>query len=148
MAFGQFRGYDVAPAQANIARFVRDKDLEIILVATDTGRGCPRIKVPSLNQRDFPRGRGEGAEDSLCLPSQGSCRAVVDDDVCQEALAGIDFGDGHVVGSQKDAHVVDGVLDTVAGELFGPCVAALRTGGSLCLVGAVGATTSDSTPGS
>jgi len=33
---------------------------------------------------------------------------------------------------------IDGVLDTVAGELFGPCVAALRPGGSFSLVGAAG----------
>lgn len=33
---------------------------------------------------------------------------------------------------------VDGVLDTVAGDLFGPCVAALRPGGTLSLVGAAG----------
>jgi NADPH2:quinone reductase len=32
----------------------------------------------------------------------------------------------------------DGVLDTVGGMLFGPCVAALRPGGTLSLVGAVG----------
>ena len=32
----------------------------------------------------------------------------------------------------------DGVLDTVAGDLFGPCVKALKPGGTLCLVGAVG----------
>lgn len=32
----------------------------------------------------------------------------------------------------------DGVLDTVAGELFGPCVRALRSDGVLSLVGAVG----------
>jgi NADPH:quinone reductase len=33
---------------------------------------------------------------------------------------------------------VDGVLDTVAGDLFTPCVAALKPGGALSLVGAVG----------
>jgi len=33
---------------------------------------------------------------------------------------------------------VDGVLDAVGGELFAPCVAALRPGGTLSLVGAVG----------
>ncbi len=33
---------------------------------------------------------------------------------------------------------VDGVLDTVAGEVFGPCVAALRPGGTLSLVGGTG----------
>jgi NADPH2:quinone reductase len=33
---------------------------------------------------------------------------------------------------------VDGVLDTVGGALFGTCVAALRRGGTLSLVGAVG----------
>jgi len=33
---------------------------------------------------------------------------------------------------------IDGVLDTVAGDLFGPCVAALRPGGTLSLVGATG----------
>jgi NADPH2:quinone reductase len=33
---------------------------------------------------------------------------------------------------------VDRVLDTVAGPLFGPCVAALRPGGGLCSIGAVG----------
>jgi len=33
---------------------------------------------------------------------------------------------------------IDGVLDTVAGELFGPCVAALRPGKALSLVGAAG----------
>jgi NADPH:quinone reductase len=33
---------------------------------------------------------------------------------------------------------VDGILDTVGGDLFGPCVAALRPGGMLSLVGAVG----------
>jgi NADPH2:quinone reductase len=32
----------------------------------------------------------------------------------------------------------DGILDTVGGELFGPCIAALRPGGTLSLVGAVG----------
>jgi len=32
---------------------------------------------------------------------------------------------------------VDGVLDVVGGDLFGACVAALRTGGTLSLVGAV-----------
>jgi NADPH2:quinone reductase len=32
----------------------------------------------------------------------------------------------------------DGVLDTVAGPIFGSCVAALSDGGVLCLVGAVG----------
>jgi NADPH:quinone reductase len=32
---------------------------------------------------------------------------------------------------------VDRVLDTVAGPLFAPCVAALRAGGGLCAVGAV-----------
>ncbi len=32
---------------------------------------------------------------------------------------------------------VDGVLDAVAGDLFGPCVSALRSGGILSLVGAV-----------
>jgi NADPH2:quinone reductase len=32
---------------------------------------------------------------------------------------------------------VDGVLDAVAGDLFGPCVSALRPGGVLSLVGAV-----------
>lgn len=32
----------------------------------------------------------------------------------------------------------DGVLDTVAGPIFGACVAALADGGTLCLVGAVG----------
>ncbi len=33
---------------------------------------------------------------------------------------------------------VDGVLDTVGGDLFSPCVAALRAGGTLASVGAVG----------
>jgi NADPH:quinone reductase len=33
---------------------------------------------------------------------------------------------------------VDGVLDAVGGDLFGPCVAALRSGSTLSLVGAVG----------
>ncbi len=33
---------------------------------------------------------------------------------------------------------VDGVLDMVGGDLFGPCVGALRSGGTLSLVGAVG----------
>jgi NADPH:quinone reductase len=33
---------------------------------------------------------------------------------------------------------VDGILDAVGGELFAPCVAALRPGGTLSLVGAVG----------
>lgn len=33
---------------------------------------------------------------------------------------------------------VDGVLDTVAGNLFGKCVTALKPHGTLCLVGAVG----------
>jgi NADPH2:quinone reductase len=33
---------------------------------------------------------------------------------------------------------VDGVLDSVAGDLFNPCIAALRPGGALSLVGAVG----------
>jgi NADPH2:quinone reductase len=33
---------------------------------------------------------------------------------------------------------VDGVLDTVAGNLFGKCVTALKPNGTLCLVGAVG----------
>ena len=33
---------------------------------------------------------------------------------------------------------VDGILDAVGGDLFGPCVAALRGGGTLSLVGAVG----------
>lgn len=32
---------------------------------------------------------------------------------------------------------VEGVLDAVAGDLFGPCVSALRSGGILSLVGAV-----------
>lgn len=32
---------------------------------------------------------------------------------------------------------LDGVLDTVGGDLFGPCVGALRPGGALSLVGAV-----------
>ena len=32
----------------------------------------------------------------------------------------------------------DGVLDTVAGDLFGTCVKALKPGATLCLVGAVG----------
>jgi NADPH2:quinone reductase len=32
----------------------------------------------------------------------------------------------------------DGVLDTVGGPVFGPCVEALAPGGALCLVGAVG----------
>ena len=32
----------------------------------------------------------------------------------------------------------DGVLDTVAGDLFGTCVTALKPNGTLCLVGAVG----------
>jgi NADPH2:quinone reductase len=36
-----------------------------------------------------------------------------------------------------DAEGVDGVLDAVGGELFGPCVQALRAGGVLSLVGAV-----------
>jgi NADPH2:quinone reductase len=40
----------------------------------------------------------------------------------------------------------DGVLDTVAGPLFGPCVAALRPGATLSLVGAVGGRQSASTP--
>ncbi len=49
-----------------------------------------------------------------------------------------------VIGSPESLHAslgeqsVDGVLDTVAGELFGPCVAALRPGGTLSLVGAIG----------
>jgi len=37
-----------------------------------------------------------------------------------------------------DPDSVDGVLDAVGGELFAPCVAALRPGGTLSLVGAVG----------
>lgn len=37
-----------------------------------------------------------------------------------------------------DAESVDGVLDAVGGELFTPLVAALRPGGTLSLVGAVG----------
>lgn len=36
------------------------------------------------------------------------------------------------------ADSVDGVLDTVGGALFGPCASALRAGGALSLVGAVG----------
>jgi NADPH:quinone reductase len=39
-----------------------------------------------------------------------------------------------------DAESVDGVLDAVGGELFAPLVAALRPGGTLSLVGAVGGT--------
>jgi len=35
-------------------------------------------------------------------------------------------------------HSVDGILDSVAGALFGRCVAALRPGGVLSLVGSVG----------
>lgn len=33
--------------------------------------------------------------------------------------------------------IADGVLDVVAGDLFGPCVKALKVNGVLCLVGAV-----------
>jgi NADPH2:quinone reductase len=36
---------------------------------------------------------------------------------------------------------VDGILDAVGGDLFGPCVSALRAGGTLSLVGAVGGST-------
>ena len=37
-----------------------------------------------------------------------------------------------------DAESVDGILDAVGGELFAPLIAALRPGGTLSLVGAVG----------
>jgi NADPH:quinone reductase len=40
--------------------------------------------------------------------------------------------------SSLKSESVDGVLDAVGGDLFGPCVAALRSGGTLSLVGAVG----------
>jgi NADPH2:quinone reductase len=39
------------------------------------------------------------------------------------------------------ARSLDGVLDTVGGDLFQPCVAGLKAGGTLCLVGAVGGRT-------
>lgn len=39
--------------------------------------------------------------------------------------------------SSLQAESVDGVLDSVGGRLFGPCVTALRSGGVLSLVGAV-----------
>ena len=42
-----------------------------------------------------------------------------------------------LVGKMPDAASSDGVLDTVAGPLFGPCVAALRRHGTYALVGAV-----------
>jgi NADPH:quinone reductase len=55
------------------------------------------------------------------------------------------LGADEVVISSKDdltsllkSESVDGVLDAVGGDLFGPCVAALRSGGTLSLVGAVG----------
>jgi NADPH:quinone reductase len=40
--------------------------------------------------------------------------------------------------SSLKSESVDGVLDAVGGDLFGPCVAALRSGSTLSLVGAVG----------
>jgi NADPH:quinone reductase len=40
--------------------------------------------------------------------------------------------------SSLRAESVDGVLDAVGGNLFGTCVAALRSGGTLSLIGAVG----------
>jgi len=43
-----------------------------------------------------------------------------------------------VAAGQLGAGSIDGVLDTVAGDLFAPCVTALRSGGTLSLVGAVG----------
>jgi NADPH:quinone reductase len=43
-----------------------------------------------------------------------------------------------VAGGAIGAETIDGVLDTVAGTLFRPCVTALRPGGVLSLVGAVG----------
>lgn len=56
----------------------------------------------------------------------------------------LELGAGEVLRAERDglaglkAQSVDGVLDTVGGALFGPCVAALRAGGVLSLVGAVG----------
>jgi NADPH2:quinone reductase len=41
-------------------------------------------------------------------------------------------------GPPRLADRYDGVLDTVAGPIFGACVTALADGGALCLVGAVG----------
>lgn len=52
--------------------------------------------------------------------------------------------DGVIITSRDDltsslkSESVDGVLDVVGGDLFGPCVAALRSGSTLSLVGAVG----------
>jgi NADPH2:quinone reductase len=42
-----------------------------------------------------------------------------------------------VVSGALGEEAVDGVLDTVGGALFGPCVAALKPGGRLSLVGSV-----------
>lgn len=42
------------------------------------------------------------------------------------------------IGSALESESVDGVLDTVGGGLFSPCVAALVSSGTLSLVGAVG----------
>ena len=42
------------------------------------------------------------------------------------------------IGSVLTSGSVDGVLDAVGGNLFGPCVAALVSGGVLSLIGAVG----------
>lgn len=52
----------------------------------------------------------------------GASAALVPEDIAKGAL-----------GEES----IDGVLDTVGGAGFGPCVAALRRGGSLSLVGAV-----------
>jgi NADPH2:quinone reductase len=55
--------------------------------------------------------------------SLGAATAMVPQDIANGALG---------------VETIDGVLDTVAGKAFGACVTALRPGGVLSLVGAVG----------
>lgn len=63
------------------------------------------------------------AEHEQYVRAQGACDVIVGPRDGAPDLAGAWF---------------DGVLDVVGGHGFGACVAALRDGGALCLVGAVG----------
>ncbi len=76
--------------------------------------------------------RAEGAEVVAVVARTGR-RDYVRALGASEAMLGAEAAAGRL-----GEHSVDGILDTVAGELFAPCVAALRPGGVLSLVGAVG----------
>jgi len=135
-----------AAAVAPVASGVGDYDMAAVgLVGVTAFEGLRRIGALS-GRRIVVTGAagGIGSAATAIARAQGaSVTAVVSRSAQVDYVRSLGADEAIVSREAKHAPLLepgsaDGVLDAVGGELFAPCVTALRPGGTLSLVGAVG----------